>query len=158
MAEIEKHHTFKTTSLEETHKLGTEIGKRLEAGSILALSGDLGSGKTTFAQGLAKGLDVPAEYYITSPTFNIVNEYPGRFPFFHIDVYRLSSLYDLDEIGFDDIISGQGVVAIEWADRLPDGFLPVDVAIHIEMIDDTCRNFSIINYRHSKINLLNVSV
>lgn len=158
MPEKEKKYHFTTASLKETHLLGEKIGKKLVSGSIISLSGDLGAGKTSFVQGLAKGLEVPEGYYITSPTFNIINEYPGRFTFFHIDIYRLTSVYDLDEIGFDDIISGSGVVAIEWADKLPENFLSVDLSIHIEITDDTCRNFSIIIYGHSKINLLNVSV
>ena len=77
-----------THSLDETLSLGINIGKMLNAGAIIALTGDLGSGKTSFVQGLAKGLDVSERYYITSPTFTLINEYPGRYRLFHIDLYR----------------------------------------------------------------------
>jgi len=77
------------------------------------LTGDLGSGKTSFVQGLARGLEVPNDYYITSPSYTLINEYPGRHPFFHVDLYRLEDPVDFEDIGLYDILDVNFVVAIE---------------------------------------------
>ena len=90
---------YTTHSPEETFDLGRKIGSLIDDPIVLALSGDLGSGKTVFVQGLARGLEVQPEYYITSPTFTLVNEYPGRLRLFHIDLYRLDHFGDLEDIG-----------------------------------------------------------
>ena len=91
-----------TQTAQETQKLGIKIGQRITHPLVIGLSGDLGSGKTAFVQGLAEGLEVPGEYYITSPTFTLINEYPGRFPLIHIDLYRLDDIRDLEDIGLDE--------------------------------------------------------
>ena len=96
-----------TNSAEETKRLGRKIGSLIDDPIVLALSGDLGSGKTVFVQGLARGLDVPPDYYITSPTFTLVNEYPGRLRLFHIDLYRLDHFGDLEDIGLHDILANR---------------------------------------------------
>ena len=101
-----------THSLDETLSLGKNIGKMLKAGVIIALTGDLGSGKTSFVQGLAKGLDVSEKYYITSPTFTLINEYPGRFRLSHIDLYRIEDPLELDELGFYEIIDSNNYKAL----------------------------------------------
>ena len=131
-----------TNSLDETRALGEKTGKHLEPGTVLALTGDLGSGKTTFVQGLAKGLDVPNNYYITSPTYTLINEYPGRYNLFHVDLYRIENYADLDDIGLYEILRGNGVVAIEWADKLPKNLLPEYLAIHIAIINNEARKIS----------------
>jgi len=115
---------FTTRSPEETIKIGYGYGERAKAGDIYCLSGELGAGKTVFAKGFARGLCVPEETEIVSPTFVLANEYNGRLPFYHFDVYRLGP-EDMYEIGFDDYISGDGVVLIEWAERIF-GLLPPD--------------------------------
>ena len=158
MATSEKKIQITTTSPEETHSLGSHIGRALTPGTVIFLSGDLGCGKTAFVQGLARGLDVPETYYVTSPTFSIVNEYPGRVTLFHLDIYRLMDLSDLDDIGFDDIVSGEGVVAIEWAEKFPLDFLVPDIAIHIENSGGSKREFSIIIYGQSNPDLLKIFV
>ncbi len=111
---------IKTVSLgpEATFRLGEAIGRCLKKGDIIALSGDLGSGKTCFTQGLAKGLDVSAQYNVTSPTFTLLNEYPGRLKLSHLDVYRLSGAQDIEEIGYEDYFFGPGVIVIEWAEKI----------------------------------------
>lgn len=109
---------FKSTSPEETFGLGESIGRQLRQGDILALSGELGSGKTCFTQGIAKGLDVPSNYNVTSPTFTLLNEYPGRIKLCHLDVYRLSGPGDIEEIGYEDFFFGPGVTVIEWAEKI----------------------------------------
>ncbi len=106
-----------TNSPEETCALGMQMGADLEPGAVLCLYGDLGAGKTAFTSGLAQGLGVTD--YVTSPTFTIVNEYEGRIPLFHFDVYRVYDPDELYEIGFEEYFSRGGVVCIEWADLIP---------------------------------------
>lgn len=122
-----------TRSPAGTRTLGRAVGSCLGPGAVLALSGDLGSGKTVFVQGLARGLAVPEEYYVTSPTYTLVHEYPGRCPLFHIDLYRLEGGADLDDLGLPDLLGGEGVVAVEWAERLDRTALPTAyVSVRIE--------------------------
>ena len=143
-----------TSSFEETQNLGQKIGKQLKPGAVIALTGDLGSGKTVFVQGLARGLDVPNHYYITSPTFTLINEYPGRHPFYHVDLYRIETYDDLEEIGFYEILSGVGVTAIEWADRLRQSDLNHHFSLHFEIIDDVSRKIFLVAYGLEEINLI----
>lgn len=105
-----------THSAAETVQLGREIGQKLIPHDILALSGPLGAGKTTLIQGIAEGLGVAD--YVTSPTFILINEYPGRLPFYHIDLYRLEDAAQIEELGISEYFEKDGVVVIEWAERL----------------------------------------
>jgi tRNA threonylcarbamoyladenosine biosynthesis protein TsaE len=108
---------IETRSAEETYQLGFEIGQKAQAGQVYTLVGDLGVGKTVFTQGLAKGLEI--EEAINSPTFTIVQVYEdGRLPFYHFDVYRIGDIYEMDEIGYEDYIYGEGVTLIEWANLI----------------------------------------
>jgi tRNA threonylcarbamoyladenosine biosynthesis protein TsaE len=143
-----------TRSPNETHRLAKTIGKKIEHPLVICLSGDLGSGKTAFVQGLAEGLEVPAEYYITSPTFTLVNEYPGRLPLFHIDLYRLEGPGDLEDVGLDELLSEQAVIAIEWADKISQGLLAEHLSIKIEIIQNRCRRINLIGYGHRVVNLI----
>lgn len=99
-----------------TLRLGEALGKLLRPGQTVALVGDLGAGKTTLAQAIARGLGVTS--YVSSPTYGLVHEYPGRTPLFHFDPYRLQRSLDLTDIGFDEYFQRGGVVLIEWADRV----------------------------------------
>lgn len=103
-----------TESAEETSKIGEQLGKLLVKGNIICLSGDLGAGKTAFTQGIAKGMGV--EDYVTSPTYTIINEYAGRLPLYHFDVYRLNDVEEMYELGYEEYFFGDGVVVLEWAD------------------------------------------
>lgn len=105
-------------SAEETRNLGARLGLSLEIGHVLALVGPLGSGKTTFAQGLAVGLGVPADRHVASPTFALVNEHPARIPFVHADFYRVERPEELRELGLEEAYD-RATVALEWADRFP---------------------------------------
>ena len=134
--------------------LGQKIGQQLKPGAVIALTGELGSGKTVLVQGLAVGLDVPADYYITSPTFTFINEYPGRHPFYHVDLYRIVNRSELDEIGLLEILHGEGITAIEWADRLQGDISAEYLDIHLEIIDDETRKFFIDTYGLEAINLI----
>ena len=100
---------------EETRNIGQRLGQKAKKGDIYCLSGDLGVGKTVFTQGFAKGLGVEEEY-VTSPTFTIINEYCGRLPFYHFDVYRIESLEEMDDTGYEEYFFGGGVSLVEWAE------------------------------------------
>lgn len=115
---------IETFSAEETFEYGKNLGENAIAGQVYCLTGDLGVGKTVFTQGFAKGLGI--EEPVNSPTFTIVQEYEeGRLPFYHFDVYRISDVYEMDEIGYEDYVYGQGVSFIEWAELIED-ILPVN--------------------------------
>ena len=114
---------------EKTREIGSKLGELLTPKSVICLIGDLGAGKTTMTQSLARALGV--DDYITSPTFTIVNEYEGRMPLYHFDVYRIGSSEEMYDIGFDEYIDGDGVCIIEWANLIKD-ILP-DEYLYIEM-------------------------
>lgn len=106
-----------TFSPEETFAFGEELGKNARPGQVYTLIGDLGVGKTVLTQGIAKGLGI--DEAICSPTFTIVQEYhTGRMPFYHFDVYRIGCVEEMDEIGFDDYVYGEGLTMIEWANLI----------------------------------------
>jgi tRNA threonylcarbamoyladenosine biosynthesis protein TsaE len=135
--------TITTRSVVQTRLLGGNIGKLISQPLVIALIGDLGSGKTAFVQGLAKGLQVPAEYYITSPTFTLINEYEGRLTFHHVDLYRIGHPAEAVEIGLYDTIRGTGVTAIEWPEKIL-AELPQDrLQIHFEITDAQSRRLSL---------------
>ena len=106
---------------------------------MLALTGPLGAGKTTFVQGLARGLGVPAERRISSPTFTIVNEHFGRLKLYHVDLYRLEEARELEEIGLVDYLEGGGVAVVEWFDRFPDFRPPDRIDVTIDITGDESR-------------------
>jgi len=143
-----------THSVDETRKLGQKIGTLIKQPLVIALTGDLGSGKTAIVQGLASGLEVPAEYYITSPTFTLINEYPGRYPLVHVDLYRLKDIHDFEDIGLDDLMYDQAVIAIEWADKLSDGLPAAHLGITMEIINADCRKLSLVASGHNEVNLI----
>ena len=115
----------------QTQALGRRLGAALRPGDTLALCGDLGSGKTTFVQGLARELGVRES--VTSPTFILVREYRGRMPIYHMDLFRLDRVEDLETIGYDECVAGQGVTLIEWAqkmrDQLPRDYVELGFAV-----------------------------
>lgn len=105
-------------SAEQTYKLGEYLGKVLQQGDIICLTGDLGAGKTAFTKGIGIGLDI--KEFITSPTYTIINEYDGRISLFHFDVYRLEGVEEMYELGYEEYFFGDGAVVIEWADIVKD--------------------------------------
>ena len=127
-----------TASPEQTWRVGELLGARLGPGDTVCLYGDLGAGKTSFSYGVALGLEVK-EQYITSPTFTLVNEYEGRVPFYHIDLYRLTDPDELENIGFEEYIDSDGVTVIEWAERAEDE-LPLErLSVYFTYVDDKSR-------------------
>lgn len=128
---------YRTHSEEETEKLGEQLGRTLPAHTVLAFTGDLGAGKTSFTRGLARGLGIRER--VTSPTFTIVNEYEGgRLPLFHFDMYRLESSDELFDIGWEDYLHRGGICAVEWSEKVSDalaGALRVDIRRGAEETD-----------------------
>ena len=112
-----------TNSAEETILFGEKLGKTLKPGDIVALSGNLGSGKTTFTKGIGKGLGVKDSKRINSPTFVLIKEYKGRIPLYHLDLYRLDGLQEIENLAVEEYIYGHGITVIEWAEKIK-GLLP----------------------------------
>lgn len=121
---------FKTNNAIETEELGRKIADALKGGEVIAMTGDLGAGKTTMTKALAKGLGI--EEYVTSPTFTIVNEYEGRLKLFHFDIYRIADIEEMYDLGFEEYIYGDGVSIIEWSNLIKE-ILPEDT-INIEIL------------------------
>ena len=128
--------TVNSKSSQQTFNLGTNLGKEVDQGICIALKGELGAGKTTFVQGLAKGLKVSKKYYITSPTFNIINIYPAEsFTLCHIDLYRVASVEEIEYTGFDDLIGKNHILIIEWPELLEQIDFKFDIKINFEFDD-----------------------
>ena len=113
----------------ETEALGEALAAHLRAGNVVAYLGDLGAGKTAFTRGLARGLGY--EGRVTSPTFTIVNEYEGKLPLFHFDLYRLGDEEDLFDIGWEEYLNRGGVCAVEWSERFPKALPPDTITVAI---------------------------
>lgn len=119
-----------TRNASETRELGKALARKLRPGDVLLLVGELGAGKTSFAQGLARGLGVRER--VTSPTFALVREYAGRLPLIHLDAYRLEGPLDLYEIGVEEYLDGNGVLVVEWGDRVKGFFEPPYLEVKFE--------------------------
>jgi tRNA threonylcarbamoyladenosine biosynthesis protein TsaE len=121
----------KLPTLEQTQTLGRIIGEQANPGQIILLDGGLGAGKTTITQAIGRGLAVDPKHYITSPTFSIIHEYPGRIPLYHMDFYRINDEVELVELGIEEYLYGNGLTVIEWPERLGT-YTPVD-RLHIKL-------------------------
>ncbi|MBU5307984.1 tRNA (adenosine(37)-N6)-threonylcarbamoyltransferase complex ATPase subunit type 1 TsaE [Clostridioides mangenotii] len=119
---------------EATKSYGFKLGGLVKKGNIICLLGDLGAGKTTLTQSFAKGLGV--DDYVTSPTFTIVNEYDGRIPLYHFDVYRIGSSDEMYDIGYDEYINSDGVCIIEWANLIEDVLPEEYLSIELKYVED----------------------
>jgi len=134
---------YTTNSPEETRELASRFAANINPGDVLALRGLLGSGKTCFIQGVARGLGV-TEKYITSPTFVLVREYQGRLPLYHVDLYRLAPGIEIGMLGLEEYLDGDGVSAVEWAEKV-EGMLPErTINISFECLDEMTRKIVII--------------
>jgi len=133
--------TITTNSEAETIREGEKLGMKLKPGAVVALHGDMGAGKTAFVRGLAVGLSI--DMVVSSPTFTIVNEYPGDTPLFHFDMYRLESASELFDIGWDDYQDRGGVCAVEWSENVPGAFPPDAIMVNIGIISDNVRRLEI---------------
>lgn len=151
---MEKRIQITTASTAETLALGKKIGKLIDTPLVIALTGDLGSGKTVLVQGIAQGLGVPPEYPVTSPTYTLINEYDGKRRLFHVDLYRLAGLVDTYDLGLDDILAGNGVTAIEWAERLEGEDFSSDVTIELQTAGESRRILTLFFYGPKTENLI----
>lgn len=137
---------FISTSAEQTMDIGKQSAGFLRKGDVVRLDGELGAGKTTFVKGLAKGLGIKAE--VSSPTFIMLNEYPGEIPLFHFDAYRLSNAEQFISLGFDEYLNGEGIVVIEWGRNIEGMFIGIIeyrlVCINISIKDAVSREISIV--------------
>ncbi len=123
---------------DQTRQLGCKLGKMLKGGEVLAITGELGSGKTQLVQGIAQGLGIaPSE--ITSPTFTLIHEHEGRLPLYHIDLYRLETPHDIESLGLEEYFTRNAVVAIEWAERATSLLPPDRVQIILSHQDNGTR-------------------
>jgi tRNA threonylcarbamoyladenosine biosynthesis protein TsaE len=134
---------FVTESERETEELGRKLAAYLRPNMVLALYGGLGAGKTAFVRGLASGMGIKAR--VSSPTFTIVNEYQGKIPLFHFDMYRLNSSEELFGIGFEDYLGRGGVLAVEWSENVEDAFDSDAVRIKISPRGEASREITIEN-------------
>jgi len=144
---------FQTKSVSETSRIGKSIGSLLLPGDVVALVGELGTGKTQFIKGLAAGVGVGKPTYIASPSFTLINEYAGKVPFYHIDLFRLKSEKEAEELGLEEYFQRGGITAIEWADKIP-SLLPQEIFwIHIRYTGRHTRSFEMIakGERHEEL-------
>lgn len=132
---------FITTNERETSALGERLAEKLSPGAVVAMYGGLGAGKTAFTRGVAKGLGLTCR--VSSPTFTIVNEYLGRVPLFHFDMYRLADADELFEIGWEDYLVRGGVCVVEWSENVEGAFPPGTVTVRIEKTGDEERRIEI---------------
>lgn len=131
-----------TNSPEETRRVAEKLAADLPTGSVVALYGGLGVGKTCFAAGLARGLGVP-DRFLPSPTFVLVREYAGRCPLYHMDFYRLAEGTDLDLLGLDEYLFGEGVTVIEWAGKVEGVLPPQTIRVELEYLGGERRRLNI---------------
>ena len=143
-----------SASRDQTIALGRAIGTGIESALVITLAGDLASGKTAFVQGLARGLAVPGEYYITSPSYTLINEYPGRIPLCHADLYRLGNHSDITDTGLEEMLDRPCVLAIEWPERLDSHRFEDHLAIDIQILAPNTRSFEMIAYGLPAVKLL----
>jgi len=138
---FEKKNTYYTASESETEKLGVIIGNKLRLGDVAALYGDLGVGKTVFTRGSARGMGIKAP--ITSPTFTIANEYDGKIPLIHCDMYRISSSDELFTLGWEEFLMRAAVV-VEWSENIEDALPDSTIKIILSRTSDTGRKIEMI--------------
>ncbi len=132
---------FITTSESETEALGAKLAASLPGGSVVAMYGDLGAGKTAFVRGMARGMGLQVR--VSSPTFTIVNEYLGDRDLIHFDMYRLSGADELFDIGWEDYLARGAVCAVEWSENVEDAFFGDEIRVRIEKLSDTGRKITI---------------
>lgn len=146
---------FETHSPDQTIAMGCALGRRMHQGMALLLYGELGSGKTAFAQGVARGIGIPESCPVTSPTYTLINEYAGRLPFYHVDLYRLPTPVEPDEIGLMELFDADGIIAVEWAQRLDPADRPHQrLELFFTITGDTRRSIRVIAYGLDPADLL----
>ena len=137
-----RNQTFKTENPAETQTLGEKLGKTLKRGDVIALVGDLGTGKTCLTQGIARGVGIASDEVVNSPSYILINEYTGAIPIYHIDLYRLENSEEIAELGLSEYIEGDGICIIEWAERMSDLLPDTCIKIHITLADTNASHSS----------------
>ena len=132
---------YYTNSDKETEAVGEQFGRTVKDGTVVAMYGDLGAGKTAFVRGMARGMGITQR--VSSPTFTIVNEYLGERTLIHFDMYRLGSADELFDIGWEDYLARGAVCAVEWSENVEEAFYGDEVRLTIEKISDTSRKITI---------------
>ena len=130
-----------TSDPDATEVVGERLGRTLSPGAVVAVTGELGAGKTCFIRGLVRGLDVTTP--ATSPTFVLINEYQGRLPVHHLDAYRTESLTELMELGLPELFDEDGVTLVEWADKVAPLLPPRTIHVHIAGLGDEPREITV---------------
>lgn len=127
----------------QTRRIGKQLGRLLQRGDVVALAGELGTGKTQLIKGLAQGIGVKKSAYVSSPSFTLINEYPGKITLYHMDLYRMEE-GEAKELGLEEYFQGDGVTAVEWADRIP-SLLPAQLLwIHLYYTGKQTRSIELI--------------
>lgn len=134
---------FRTEGPAETQDLGEKLGKTLKPGDVIALIGDLGTGKTCFAQGIARGVGIASGEVVNSPSYILINEYNGKIPIYHIDLYRLETAAEIADLGLGEYMERDGICIIEWAERMADGLPDTCIKIYIAWEDENTRSIKI---------------
>ena len=134
---------IRTQGPQETQSLGVKIGQELIPGDVIALIGDLGTGKTCLTQGIARGVGIAPDEVVSSPSYILINEYNGNIPIYHIDLYRIETAAEIAELGLGEYVDGNGICIIEWADRMDDTLPDSCVKIHMTWIDENTRSITI---------------
>lgn len=137
-----------TYSAKETMRIGQNLARSLSRRDVVALYGGLGSGKTVFAKGIGKGLGMKDVRRIQSPTFVIIKEYKAAFPIYHLDLYRLDNLRDIEDIGVEEYIYGDGITIIEWADKIRETLPEQHISVEIIIKGKNKREIKIEDFRH----------
>ena len=146
---------FNSKSPSETIRIGKQMGRLLQRRDVVALVGELGAGKTQFIKGLAQGVGVGKSVYVSSPSFTLINEYKGEIPFYHIDLYRLEEEKEAEELGLEEYFHGEGITAVEWADRIP-SLLPGELlCVNIHYMAKQTRSIELVAKGKRYLNLLN---
>ena len=130
-----RNQIFKTESPEETQAVGEKLGKTLRQGDVIALIGDLGTGKTCLTQGIARGVGIAPDEVVNSPSYILINEYNGAMPIYHIDLYRLENREEIAELGLNEYMEGDGICIIEWGERITDALPHTCIKINITLAD-----------------------
>lgn len=149
----EKEFIFESTDVEQTLQFGNRLGMLLATGDVIALVGELGAGKTTLVKGIAGGLGVADKRAVKSPTFSLMHRYEGRIPIHHFDVYRLKGFREMFDLGSDEVIYGDGVAIIEWADKVPECLPEEYLEITLSLVSNHKRMIQLRGYgeRYTKM-------
>ncbi|MCG9127832.1 tRNA (adenosine(37)-N6)-threonylcarbamoyltransferase complex ATPase subunit type 1 TsaE [Candidatus Poribacteria bacterium] len=134
---------FRTESPIETQNIGEEFGKTLKPGDVVALIGDLGAGKTCLTQGIARGVGIAKGEVVSSPSYILINEYNGKIPIYHIDLYRLENIAEIADLGIGEYVESDGICIIEWAERMKEGLPKNCITINITWEDENTRTIKI---------------